>query len=336
MATGGEPYSAGSGCCGCNDDCGCLAGESAEWCGTPDFPGAGGFSDPPAQWWLAPKGSGVFGGTTANVRHVTGTDEFGTVWNGFEARVYYLAFSRTSGCAIGYVYQVAYILVNCNDGGLSGCEDVMASWQTAVCEAGCIVTQFPDTSPSSGMSPVSFVGTYTGTATVPIAICEGETFQFFLPASGGLMYTGPADLVGSTGPCNGIPQIGSVPVPMTVDEMVPYTFGPDACACVGPEDGLANLGGGGGGEGLMASVFRVSSAASPAPRCEFLPGDPAAAGEAAADGLNPARKWYRCGNPDTGVGRLSLLVSECNSCGVPVGRRCGPVCPGYVAAADEA
>lgn len=244
---GGTPYTVGSGCCGCGADttCTCLAGGTAQWCGTPDTPGAGGFDDPPAQWWVAPVVGG-FQGATANVRHLTGTDGLGTVWNGFEAWVYYLSFARTAGCTIGYIYNVAHVIVNCDPGDAS-CAAIRAAYLTALCGAGCIAVVFPDYDVAGGVPIGAFSTQYSGTATAPTAMCTGGTFQFFLPAFSGSVATGPPGLRAS-GVCLGVPTVGAPVVPMTVDVVPPYTFAAGPCTCLedDPEDP------GGGGEGLMA------------------------------------------------------------------------------------
>lgn len=83
---------------------------------------------------------------------------------------------------------------------------------------------------------------------------------------------------------------------------------------------------------MMARVSSATAVTSPAaPVCSFRSADPLPAGTV-ADATG--RAWYQCERPH--FERFALPVSSCTGCGVPVGRRCGPICPGYVAAADEA
>lgn len=86
------------------------------------------------------------------------------------------------------------------------------------------------------------------------------------------------------------------------------------------------------GGGFMAVAPALATKSAPAPAiapCRFE-GEELTGAERAAAKLDHRRRWYRCGLP--GFARFGLPVTDCRACGVPDAMRCGPACPGYVAA----
>lgn len=86
--------------------------------------------------------------------------------------------------------------------------------------------------------------------------------------------------------------------------------------------------------GLMATTlrevgrvsFKTAPAPPPGPPCAHR-GDAMSAGKVAALKLSTLRTWYACDKP--GFERYGLPVSDCRTCGVPDGQKCGQTCPGY-------